>query len=76
MAQLSLYLDNTIYEQLTERAKAAHKSKSLYVSESLQRSFDSGWREGFFDLFGSIKDESFRVPDDPAFSGDEKGIRL
>jgi hypothetical protein len=76
MAQLSLYLDNDTYKQLTKRAKSAHKSKSLYVAESLQRSFDSGWPAGFFDLFGSIKDESFDVPEDAVFSDDEKRMKL
>lgn len=67
MAQLSLYADDTLMSSLRKGAREAGVSISRYAAEILTSCQQAhGWPIGFFDLYGSIADESFMVDDGTA----------
>lgn len=63
MAQLSLYMDETIMTSLREDAAGRGMSISAYAREVLETrntrdaaEWENGWPPGFFDLYGSCPD--------------------
>lgn len=70
MAQLSLYLDDALMGRLKRRAGHEGVSVSKYVSRLVEENLLYTWPTGYFDLFGSIDDETFVEPMDPPFDID------
>lgn len=71
MPQLSLYLDDTSMESLRAHAADEGLSLSKYVKNMLnENAHSSGWPAGWFDLYGSLADVDFPLPDDPPFEDD------
>ena len=70
MPQLSLYVDNKMMKQLEAGASAGMLSISKYVSLTLRDYFSSNWPVGYFDLFGSIDDDTFKEHKDQDTSDD------
>lgn len=69
MPQLSLYLDESTMERLRERAASEHVSLSKFAAHCIaEDDCHSAWPAGFWELYGSIDDDSFACPDelDPA----------
>jgi hypothetical protein len=64
MPQLSLYFDESTMKQVDQAAKLSKTSMSKWVRKAVIESLNNEWTEGFFDLCGSIDDDSFEVPDD------------
>lgn len=65
MPQLSLYLDEASMAVLRERAERQHVSLSRYATSRLGlREPETGWPEGYWDLFGSLRDNTFAVPEE------------
>ena len=63
MAQLTLYLKDEAHSAVREAAEREGLSLSKWASKHLLSAAKStGWPTGFFDLFGSIDDESFSEP--------------
>ena len=67
MPQVSLYLDQDILDRARQRAKIEKLSLSKYVAQTLSANGSNGWPEGYWDLFGSLTDETFVVPEDIPF---------
>lgn len=59
MPQLSLYIDQDTLKKVEKAAKVDKMSISKWVCNKLQSSLHDSWPEGYFDLFGSINDDSF-----------------
>ncbi|MFP4166366.1 MAG: hypothetical protein ACLFUF_04265 [Opitutales bacterium] len=61
MAQLTIYLDEKTQAKAKRAAERANRSLSRWAREKLSAAADEGqsWPEGFTDLFGSIRDDSF-----------------
>lgn len=59
MAQLHCYVPEELAEQAQRRAEQAGLSLSRYLAELVKRDAqeNSGWPEGYFDLFGSWEGE-------------------
>jgi hypothetical protein len=72
MPQLSLYLNTRNYERLRRVAAREHVSVSRWVADSLARTLDSRWPDGFERLFGSIQDESFQAPARQGLAADSR----
>ncbi len=73
MAQLTIYLDEETHRAVEAAAKAKGCSLSRWARGHLREAASSkGFPEGFFDLFGSVTDASFREPAelDQASDGD------
>ena len=66
MPQFSLYLDEGVHKELEIRARINNISVSKFVVSALKAQFSKGWPDGFQNIFGSVKDESFirREPSD------------
>ena len=61
--------------QLRSKAKEEGKSMSGYVNDMLKEKFDDGWPEGYFKKYiGSVKEDSFEIPEDPPWIPDEDEI--
>ena len=72
MPQVSLYLDKPLYKEVESIVKKRGVSMSSFVSSVLKEYLENDWPEGYFDLFGSIDDETFDVPEDIPWSFDSK----
>lgn len=64
MPQLSLYFDQTTLEKVDQAAKLSKVSMSKWVRKAVTDYLSNEWTEGFFDLYGSINDSSFKIPED------------
>lgn len=62
MAQLHCYVPEEIAEQAQRRAEQAGLSLSRYLAELVKRDAqaNSGWPEGYFDLFGQWEGASLK----------------
>ena len=74
MAQLSLYLEDETMGALRKKAALANMSLSKYVADLIRGDVANGWPTGYWDLFGSIADETFCEPAELSFEVDgERG---
>ena len=64
MAQLSLYLDDCTLAALKEGARREGVSMSRYAADSIAERGSFGWPAGFFDVYGSVSDDTFVIPSD------------
>ena len=65
MAQMTLYLDTETEKKVRAAAQREGKSLSRWAGEQLARAAGAGkWPDGYFELFGSVDDESFRVAEE------------
>ncbi|MBM9578655.1 toxin-antitoxin system, antitoxin component [Leptospira sp. 201903070] len=76
MPQVSLYLDQDTLKKIETAAKKEKISISQWVRVKIQSSFDKSWPEEYFNLFGSIQDESFSEPKRLKFASDTKREEL
>lgn len=77
MAQLTIYLDEESHRLVEEAAKREGCSLSQWARGHLvTAAHPKGWPEGFFELFGSIGDESFVEPEELAWSEDAPRAEL
>lgn len=72
MPQLSIYIDEKTLRQLQIAAKIEKLSISKYVTQKLNESIHAKWPEGFGDLYGSIKDDSFTIDKMDGFKFDAR----
>ena len=63
MAQLTIYLDDKILKKIGASARQEKTSVSSWVKRKLTSVLDSEWPAGYFNVFGSLKDDdTFEVP--------------
>ena len=65
MPQLSLYFDEPTLKLVGQAAKLSNTSISRWVKKAVIESLNTEWPEGYFNLCGSIKDDSFDIPAEP-----------
>ena len=63
MPRLSISLDEATLKKVEKSAKLSNVSMSRWVRDTVIRSFENEWPENYFELFGSIRDDSFRSPE-------------
>ncbi|MBN2771364.1 MAG: hypothetical protein JXR90_11770 [Spirochaetes bacterium] len=71
MPQISLYIDKKTLEKVEKAAQIEHLSISKWVGLRIKRAVDDEYPKNYFDLFGSIEDDSF-VINDLSFENDVK----
>lgn len=66
MSQLTIYLDKQTEDKARRAAKREGMSLSGWARAKLNAAADEGkiWPEGYFELFGIVKDTTFTVPED------------
>ncbi|HOA06777.1 MAG TPA: toxin-antitoxin system, antitoxin component [Spirochaetota bacterium] len=62
MPQVSLYIDNETMQKIEKAASRENVSISKWVGKSLKKVFKDDYPDNYFDLFGSIDDNSFEIP--------------
>ena len=70
MPQLSLYIDKETLEKVEKAAEAEKTSISKWVGKQLKKSLQANYPEDFEGLFGSIRDETFTIPERETFGAD------
>jgi len=64
MPQLSLYLDDATMKLVQQNARLEGLSLSRYVSSTIQQVVETpNWPEGYWNLYGSIEDDTFGEPE-------------
>lgn len=71
MPQISLYIDKETLAKVEKAAKNQHLSVSKWVGKHIKKAVNEEYPEGFFDLFGSINDDSFQI-DSLSFDNDTR----
>ena len=77
MAQVTIYLKEEVHSEIREAAEREGMSLSKWASKHLLTAAKSGgWPTGFFELFGSVADESFAEPAelDPGDDGELEAL--
>lgn len=72
MAQISIYIDDSTLRQIEIAAEKEHDSISKWVKKRLVSSLKTAWPKDYFDLWGSLKDDSFQRPSQIKFSKDKE----
>ena len=71
MSQLCLYLDDATMSKLRCESEKANRSLSRYVSDLInEQRIASAWPEGYWSIYGALKDPSFVVPAELSLSAD------
>lgn len=72
MPQISLYIDKKTLDKVEKAADSEKMSISGWVRKQLKRTLKSSYPDSFEQLFGSITDESFTIPERDSFDEDSK----
>ena len=70
MAQMVIYIEAEAKQRIEQAAKANHQSASRWVTETCLRQLQDEWPSTFINAFGSIKDDTFQIPDQASFEPD------
>jgi hypothetical protein len=62
MPQISLNIDQIIFEKLRKIAEQKKTSVSDWVEDAIKASLGNDYPNDFFELFGAIKDDTFVEP--------------
>jgi len=72
MPQISLYIDEETLKKIEKAAKKEHISISKWVGINIKRTFKSEYPENYFDLYGSVKDETMVAEDRAVYNSGVK----
>lgn len=72
MPQLSLYIDKETLKKLEVIASNEKVSLSKWVGSLIRDALNNNYPPNYFDLFGSVKDDSLKEPDELYNSSDAK----
>jgi hypothetical protein len=76
MPQISLYIDEKTMKKIENAAAREHLSISKWVAEQIKAKIEPIYPLNFEELFGSIKDESFKRPENLDFLDDSEKAQL
>jgi hypothetical protein len=76
MPQVSLYIDKKTLDKIEKLAKKSKTSISKWVGTRLKKIIEKEYPDDFFNLFGSIQDETFRKPNELSFEKDTTRIEI
>jgi len=72
MPQISLYIDKETLKKVQKAADAEKTSISKWVGRQLKKTLQADYPQDFYKLFGSIRDESFTIPERESFDWDAR----
>ncbi|MCU0849216.1 MAG: toxin-antitoxin system, antitoxin component [Spirochaetes bacterium] len=61
MPQISLYIDKDTLSKIEKAASKEKISISKWVGKHIKKIIKDDYPQGYFELFGSIADESFKI---------------
>jgi hypothetical protein len=62
MPQISLDVDQVIFEKIERIAEQKKTSVSDWVEDAIKKTLGNDYPKGFFELFGAINDDTFVEP--------------
>jgi hypothetical protein len=62
MPQISLNIDQIIFEKIKKIAERKRTSVSDWVEDNIKKTLGNGYPNDFFELFGAINDDTFVEP--------------
>jgi hypothetical protein len=62
MPQISLNIDQIIFEKIERIAKRKQTSVSDWVEDNIKKTLKNDYPDDFFELFGAIEDDTFIEP--------------
>ncbi|MFT4178325.1 MAG: hypothetical protein QM612_02515 [Thermomonas sp.] len=62
MTQLHCYVPDDVAKRLNDKAKQAGMPVSRYLAALIRKDTETGWPEGYFDLFGAWEGEPLVRP--------------
>jgi hypothetical protein len=62
MPQISLNIDQIIFEKIRKIAKQQKTSVSDWIEDNIKRTLEHDYPNDFFELFGAINDDTFVEP--------------
>lgn len=65
MAQITFYVDDETRSRIETAAARAGASVSAWIKRKLEGALDDEWPDGYFDLFGSLRDGDLERPPQP-----------
>ena len=72
MGQITIYMDDETLKKIEDAAHKEHDSVSKWVKKRLVRVLENSWPKDYFELFGSLRDDSFKRPAQPPWPKDRK----
>lgn len=76
MPQISLYIDKITLSKIEKAAEREHLSISKWVGKNLQDTLENQYPKGYFQLFGSINDDSFVAEKNESYKDDSEREEL
>lgn len=76
MPQISLYVDKETLNKIEKAAERENISISRWVGKHLRKVIQGDYPPGYFELFGSIADDTFTSPQKSSFKDDSKREQL
>lgn len=76
MPQISLYIDQETLEKAEKAAEAEKLSLSKWTIKQIKKSLQTSYPEDFQNLYGSIQDETFTIPERESTDADATGEAL
>lgn len=76
MPQISLYIDKETLSKIQKAAEKEHISISKWVGKNIKKVIKDDYPIGYFELFGSISDDTFQAPSKNSFNDDFKREQL
>ncbi len=70
MPQISLYIDEPTLKKIEQAAAKERLSISKWVAKQLRAQVEAVYPPQYEELFGSVTDDSFCRPPEPAFNSD------
>lgn len=70
MPQLSLYIDKETMKKLENIAKIENVSLSKWVGSVIQNALKNNYPPNYFELFGSVNDDTLKEPEELYNSSD------
>ena len=71
MPHLNIYVEDNLLKYIKTSAKIQKLSMSKWIQNKIIANREkSKWPENYFDVFGSITDETFKRPKQPPLSAD------
>jgi hypothetical protein len=70
MPQIALDIDQITLERIEKAARRRKTSISNWIGDTIKIVLENDYPEGFFELFGAIKDDTFIEPEeiDPKYN--------
>lgn len=76
MSQLTIYLDEETLKRVRKAARSEKRSVSEWTRGKMLEGLKTGWPDGYFELFGSLRDENFHRPPQGDWKEDVERQRL